>query len=60
MARPVIDDLLDYARKLFTRADGTKVYARGFEADLPNVVMMARAYDGVSSPTTTRVADGPA
>ena len=58
----VIDDLLEYARKLsFTRADGTKVYAWGFEADnYPNVVMMARAYDGDFITDDYKcVADGP-
>jgi len=54
--------LLDYARKLtFTRADGTKVYAWGFEADnYPNVVMMARAFDGDFITDDYKcVADGP-
>ncbi len=58
----VIDDLLDYARKLsFTRADGTKVYGWGFEADnYPNVVMLARAYDGDFITDDYKcVADGP-
>ena len=60
--RRSIDDLLDYARKLsFTRADGTKVYGWGFEADnYPNVVMIARAYDGDFITDDYKcVADGP-
>jgi multiple sugar transport system substrate-binding protein len=44
----VVDDLVDYARKLtFTRTDGAKVYGWGFEADnYSNVVMLARACEG--------------
>ncbi|MCP8938569.1 extracellular solute-binding protein [Alsobacter sp. SYSU M60028] len=44
----VIDELLDYARKLtYTRPDGLKVHGWGFQADnYSDVVKLARAYGG--------------